>query len=87
MPAYDFRVEDVWDNGEFLTGATLVLLEDGQEVSRETFTASSEFENDGPAHVLATSAAVAWLEAMELDPLARYGLEWEREQDERMGVA
>ena len=62
---YEFRSEDVEDNGEFLTSATLVMLADDEEVGRETFHASSEFPNDGPAHVLAASAGWAWVESME----------------------
>ena len=86
MPKYDFRIEDATDNGEFLTSATLVMLADGEEVGRETFHASSEFPNDGPATVIAASAGHAWIESMEYtleERLGPYGLEWEREQEER----
>ena len=40
--SYDFLVRDEFDNGEFLTSATVDLIENGKVVHTETFTASSE---------------------------------------------
>lgn len=71
---YDFHIRDEWDNGEFMTGATVDLLEDGKVVHTETFTASSEDEpgpafsaygngNDNHAGTLARSYAWAWIES------------------------
>lgn len=84
MTAYDYEIVDAWNDREFMTGATLVMRENGREIARETFVASSEFENDGPAVTLALSAAVAWLECMEYslaERLGAFGTEWAREQE------
>jgi hypothetical protein len=37
----DFRVYDEWDNGEFMTGAKVELIERGVVVRTETFVAAS----------------------------------------------
>lgn len=37
---YSFRIRDEFDNGEFMTGATVDLIERGRVVHTETFTAS-----------------------------------------------
>lgn len=75
VPTYDFRVRDEWDNGEFLTGATVDLIERGQVVHTKTFTASSEFApgmsseywsgNENHAMTQALSYAWAWIESKE----------------------
>lgn len=72
----DYRVRDEWDNGEFMTGATVDLLIGGRVIHTETFTASSEdapsesfsaYGNgrDNHATTLALSYANAWVEAEE----------------------
>lgn len=87
MATYDFRIENIWDNGEFLSGATVVYLEDGREIDREEFVGSME---DAPGYTgtqLATSAAGAWLETQTYtieERLGPFGIEWQREQDERI---
>lgn len=89
-PTYDFRVYDVYDNGEFLTFATVDLIESGRVVATETFVASDEFGPSETATRMATSYAVAWLESQEHtleQRLGPFGIEWEREQADRMGVA
>jgi hypothetical protein len=84
---YDWRIRDIFDSEEFITGATLDLLHDGQVVETHEFVGSSEFaDNDGPAWVQATSFAAAWVESKEFtleERLGPYGIEWEREQYER----
>jgi hypothetical protein len=100
---YDFRVYDEWDNGEFLTGATVDLIERGMVVHTETFVASSEdapgegfsaYGNGRDNHALtrALSYANAWIESMETPfevRFAPFGMEWERERahEERMAYA
>lgn len=93
----DYRVYDEWDNGEFLTGATVDLIQDGTVVHTEKFTASSEdapspsfsaYGNgrDNHATTLALSYANSWVESMTStleERLAPFGPEWQREQDER----
>lgn len=93
---FSFQVRDEWDNGEFLTGATVDLIQDGEVVGTETFTASSEdapgeafsaYGNgrDNHAGTLARSFAWGWLESQETTPeerLAPFGLEWERELED-----
>lgn len=83
----DFRIVDAWDNGEFMTGATLELLQGDTVVGTETFVASSE--DPGPtATEMAISSGVAWVESQEYtieERLGAFGMEWEREQDERRG--
>lgn len=79
----DYRIRDRWDNDEFLTGATVDLIEDVVVVETESFTASSEFPNDGDATAQAISFAVAWVESRTTtieDRLGPFGIEWAREQ-------
>ena len=64
MTKYDWRLEDVWDNGEFLTGATVVYLVDGEESHRETFVGTTEDPPGYTALDLAASAANAWYDHM-----------------------
>lgn len=69
----DYRVYDEWDNGEFLTGATVDLIENGEVVHTEKIVASSEFESGLPsgywngrgnhATTQALSYANAWVES------------------------
>lgn len=94
---YDFRVRDEWDNGEFMTGATVDLIERGTVVHTEPFVASSEdapgegfsaYGNGRDNHALtqALSYAWAWVEASESpfeERFAPFGPEWEREQMEQ----
>jgi hypothetical protein len=86
MAKFDFKVRDEWDNGEFLTGATVDLIEDGKVVHTEKFVLSSEdapgpgfsaYGNgrDNHAGTHARSYAWAWLEAAE-----------RREEADRLGV-
>lgn len=97
---YDFRVYDETDNGEFMTGAKVDLIERGQVVHTETFSASSEdapsgtfsaYGNgrDNHAGTQARSYAWAWLDSQEMsfeERFAPFGPEWEREQlEERIG--
>lgn len=86
LATYDFRVYDVWDNGEFLTGAKVDLIERGVVIETRTFGGSTEFEDsyrEGSAAVQAASYANAWVEAMTVPLEERLGLEWEREMEER----
>lgn len=65
---YDFRIRDTWDNGEFMTGATVDLIERGEVVATETFTASSEdaptmtsgFWNGRSNHAMTQALSFAW---------------------------
>ena len=96
-PAFDFLVRDEWDNGEFMTGATVDLLEAGQVVHTETFVCSSEdapgpgfsaYGNGRDNHALtqALSYANSWLESVTTtleERLAPFGPEWQREQEDR----
>lgn len=91
---YDFRVYDETDNGEFMTGAKVDLIERGIVIHTETFTASSEdpygpafsaYGNgrDNHAGTLARSYAWAWVDSVSIpleERLAPFGPEWEREQ-------
>lgn len=79
---YDFRVVDRGDNGEFLTWATLDLLEDDVVVSREGYEGTSEFPGED-AVTQAVSAGHAWVEAMSYTLEERLSREFEREQVER----
>lgn len=95
---YDFRIRDEWDNGEFMTGATVDYYVRGRRVDTETFTASSEdapgpgfsaYGNgrDNHALTLALSAAWSWIESCETpleERLAPFGSEWQREQEEEL---
>lgn len=90
---YDFVIYDVSDNGEFLTFAKLDLLhvEDGRAVTLETltFVGSSEDMYGVEAVTQAASCGHAWVEAQTYtleERLGEYGLEWEREQHERVGA-
>lgn len=95
---YDFRLRDEGDNGEFLTFATVDLIERGRVVHTERFTCSSEdaygpvfsaYGNgrDNHATTQALSYAWAWVESKQAGgiegALAPFGPEWEREQQER----
>jgi len=73
---YDFRIRDEWDNGEFMTGATVDLIVRGKVEHTETFIASSEdaygpafsaYGNgrDNHAGTQARSYAWAWLDCHE----------------------
>lgn len=91
---FDFRVYDVWDNEEFLTGAKVDLIERGRVVETKTFVGSSEFAEayllEGSASAQASSYAMAWVEAMSFsfeERLGPYGMEWEREAMDRFEVA
>jgi hypothetical protein len=77
LATYDFRVRDRWDNGEFLTGATVDLYERGKVVHTETFVASSE---DAPLGGF--SAYGNGRETTLEERLAPVGPEWEREMAE-----
>jgi hypothetical protein len=90
---YDFSVYDVADNGEFLTFATVDLLHvlNGRAVTLDTlrFSGSSEFPGEDAA-TQAVSYALAWVEGQTFtleERLGQYGLEWEREQDDRRAYA
>lgn len=89
---YDFSVYDVSHNGEFLTSARLDLLHvlNGRAVTLETvrFSGSSEFPGEDAA-AQALSYGLAWAESQNYsleERIGRYGLEWEREQDDRLAV-
>lgn len=79
---YDYRVASLGDNGEFLTWATLELLEDGVAVSVEVYNGTSEFPGED-AVTQAVSAGAAWVEAMSYTLEERLSREYEREQMER----
>lgn len=101
VPTYDFRIRDEWDNGEFVTGATVDLIVRGKVIHTETFTASSEdapgpgfsaYGNglDNHAGTLARSYAWAWLDGCERPLEERYapfGEEWIREREEETAWA
>lgn len=82
---YDYRVRDIHDNGEFLTFATVDLLVDGKVEHTETFCVSGEDDpDDATRHAI--SYAQSWVESQLYtleERLGPYGIEWEREQDER----
>ena len=84
----DYRILDRWDNGEFLTGCTLELVEDGAVVETHELRGSSEFP--GPDAVTqAISLGESWVEAQTYtleERLGPYGIEWQREQSDRAGV-
>ena len=94
-PTFDFRVYDEWDNGEFLTGATVDLIERGKVVRTEKFVASLEepgmesaYWSGSSNHAVtqALSFAWGWVEARQTpleDALAPFGSEWVREMEER----
>jgi hypothetical protein len=69
---FDFRIRDEWDNGEFMTGATVDLIERGKVVHTEEFVASSEDDcgesayGNGRANHASTQArsyAWAWIDS------------------------
>jgi hypothetical protein len=70
---YDYRIVNVWDNGEFLTGATVELYERGVLVGTEEFVGSTEedcgmtsaYGNANLAVTQAISFAASWVEAEE----------------------
>jgi hypothetical protein len=79
VSSYDFQIRDEWDNEEFLTGATVDLIEDGKVVHTETFVASSEdaygpafsaYGNgrDNHAGTQARSYAWGWIESQTSTP-------------------
>lgn len=81
----EFGVIDVWDNGEFLSGATLVLTEDGEEVHREEFVGSLEFPGGATGMDMAVSAGLAACEVHNVgleELLAPFGIEYQREREE-----
>lgn len=86
MATFDWKIVDVWDNGEFLSGATAIFFVDGVESFREEHVGTTE---EPPGHTgveLARSSAIAWQEAQETtleERLMPFGPEWEREQTER----
>jgi len=86
---YDYRLTDVGDNEEFLSWATVEYLEDGVVVDTEEFFGTSEEPPGYSGEQLARSSAEAWLEtklySLE-ERLGPYGMEWQREQEERRGV-
>lgn len=79
---YDYRVVDSGGNGEFLTWATLQLLDGDYVVATEEYHGSSEFPGED-ALTQALSSGRAWVEAMSHSLEERFGLEWERELTER----
>jgi hypothetical protein len=79
---YDYVIRDIADNGEFLSWATVDYLED----ESETFCGTSEDPPGYTGEQLALSSAAVWLETRIYtieERLGPYGLEWEREQEER----
>lgn len=85
-PTADYKVYDQWDNGEFNTGCKLDLILNGEVVATESFFGSTEFEGGEVATRQAISYAQAWVESQVYtleERLGPFGLEWEREQEER----
>lgn len=85
---YDWYIEKVEDNGEFLSWATLVYLMNGQVIGRERFEGTSEEPPGYTGEQLARSHALAWHETVTYtieERLGPYGIEWQREQEERHG--
>jgi len=85
---YDYVIRDIADNGEFLSWATVDYLEDGKVVESETFCGTGEEPPGYTGEQLARSAASAWLETRIYtieERLGPYGIEWQREQAERLG--
>lgn len=95
VATYDFRIYDETDDGEFMTGAKVDLIERGKVVHTETFSASSEdapgpgfsaYGNgrDNNAGTLARSYAWSWIDARESSFEERFepfGVEFEREME------
>lgn len=93
LAIYDFRVYDEFDNGEFVTGAKVDLIERGTVVATETFCVSSEdapgdgfsgygngLDNNATTHAL--SCANSWVESRETpmeERFAPFGSEWQAE--------
>jgi hypothetical protein len=73
---YDYVIRDVEDNGEFLSWATVDYLEDGKVVATETFCGSGE---EPPGY---TGEQLVSMYTIE-ERLGPFGLEWQREQEER----
>ena len=81
---YDYRIRDEWDNGEFMTGATVDLYVRGVLVCTETFTASTEEPglpsayytgSSNHATTQALSFAAEWVDAQErIAEAARLGV-------------
>lgn len=87
LPIYSFVIRDEWDNGEFMTGATVDLLVVGVVTHSERFVCSSEdpygplsaYGNgrDNHAGTQARSFAWAWLDSMER-PYSEAGPQYDR---------
>lgn len=89
MPGHDYRIIDIGDNGEFRTFATVELLVDDKVVHTEQFNISSEFGDTHSATEHALSYAQAWIESQIYsleERLGPFGIEWEREQEERYAM-
>jgi hypothetical protein len=87
---FDWEIVDVGDNGEFISWATVIYKVDGVEINRETFHGTSEEPPGHSGYELALSDARAWWETREYtieERLGPFGLEWQREQEERHGRA
>ena len=83
---YDWEIVDIHDNGEFLSWATLVMYKDGVLHGTQIFTGTSEEPPGYSGEELARSCAIAWHEVMTTtieERLGQYGLEFQREQEER----
>src|SRR5262245_57148330 len=82
---YDYRVYDIWDDGEFITHARVDLLVKGQVVETREFWGSTEDQYaaaDGTGARQAISYAQAWVECMTIpleERLAPFGLRWQQE--------
>jgi hypothetical protein len=85
---YEYRVYDVGDNGEFCNWATIDYLVNGKVVETERFLGSWE-EPGATGEEQALSSGAAWHEAQTYtfeERLGPYGIEWQREQDDRHGA-
>jgi hypothetical protein len=90
MPEYDWQITDVGDNGEFLTWATLVYIEDGEVIGTKKFYGTSEEPPGTSGEDLARYCGQVWYECQTTtieERLGPFGLEWQREQEERHGRA
>lgn len=84
-PRFDYRIYDAGDNGEFLNWCKLDLIENGKVVATHSFSGTTE-EPCPSAVEQAHSFGVAWIESCEYtleERLGPYGIEWEREAEER----
>ena len=82
---FDYRIVNNSDNGEFLTRAVVALRENGKVIETTEFFGSSEFPGED-AVTQANSYGASWLEAVTFtleERLGPFGIEWEREQEER----